>query len=368
MVADPIDARAWPHVDLAAAESENGSGNGNGAHADGTEPSGATEDVASDDAAGLDIAARLAFLAGETIDPTELAESTASAAEPADAAPSEGPLGDPALPAAAAAEPVEVDPAPADSAIDAPPAAETAAPTPESVTPAEVDDQAVTGSTRTSDLLRRFRPGQNIDAELAEFEAALTPDPVPVEPQAAAAEASPPPVAADAVDVADPTALVEAAAEPNDAAPPVLMEPAAAAAEPTPAAGSAAAASDADRDDVVAQPTWQTFAPDQAPVAPAATAPAAAPPALPGKPGVPQWPARPEVPESPAMALLASRARPSGSDGLWAASAREVLAPLPGTPAPAPGATAGGVRPCASCGLSLSATARFCRRCGSPQA
>jgi hypothetical protein len=32
-----------------------------------------------------------------------------------------------------------------------------------------------------------------------------------------------------------------------------------------------------------------------------------------------------------------------------------------------PGAPAGGVQPCANCGLSLSATARFCRRCGSRQ-
>jgi ribosomal protein L40E len=30
-------------------------------------------------------------------------------------------------------------------------------------------------------------------------------------------------------------------------------------------------------------------------------------------------------------------------------------------------ATVSGVQPCSSCGLSLSATARFCRRCGTRQ-
>ena len=35
--------------------------------------------------------------------------------------------------------------------------------------------------------------------------------------------------------------------------------------------------------------------------------------------------------------------------------------------APAAGKTASGVQPCVSCGLSLSATARFCRRCGTLQ-
>jgi hypothetical protein len=63
------------------------------------------------------------------------------------------------------------------------------------------------------------------------------------------------------------------------------------------------------------------------------------------------------------MALFANRDRVS-SDALWAASAREVLGGPVG-PAPAPTA---GIQPCSNCGLSLSANARFCRRCGTRQA
>ena len=62
------------------------------------------------------------------------------------------------------------------------------------------------------------------------------------------------------------------------------------------------------------------------------------------------------------MALLTNRARVS-SDALWAASSQEVLAPAVG-----PVAATTSVQPCSSCGLSLSATARFCRRCGTRQA
>jgi hypothetical protein len=62
------------------------------------------------------------------------------------------------------------------------------------------------------------------------------------------------------------------------------------------------------------------------------------------------------------MALLANRAR-SSSEAMWAASAREVAnAPVGAVPAPV-----AGVQPCSSCGLSLSANARFCRRCGTRQ-
>jgi hypothetical protein len=54
---------------------------------------------------------------------------------------------------------------------------------------------------------------------------------------------------------------------------------------------------------------------------------------------------------------------------LWAASAQEVLSGGPGaganpSAAPQPAAP----QPCVSCGLSLSANARFCRRCGTRQA
>ncbi len=62
------------------------------------------------------------------------------------------------------------------------------------------------------------------------------------------------------------------------------------------------------------------------------------------------------------MALLANRARAS-SDAMWAASAREVVAPASAGAASA----AAGIQSCSSCGLSLSANARFCRRCGTRQ-
>ena len=59
----------------------------------------------------------------------------------------------------------------------------------------------------------------------------------------------------------------------------------------------------------------------------------------------PQWPVRP---------VVAPPSRP-GSD-LWVASSQDVLN-RPGS----------GVQACVSCGLPLSASARFCRRCGSQQ-
>jgi ribosomal protein L40E len=49
-------------------------------------------------------------------------------------------------------------------------------------------------------------------------------------------------------------------------------------------------------------------------------------------------------------------------DALWAESDRAVSAPRGTAEKPA-----GGVQPCVSCGLSLSASARFCRRCGTSQ-
>ena len=140
------------------------------------------------------------------------------------------------------------------------------------------------------------------------------------------------------------------------------------AAEDAAAAEPEGAASDAEagppRVDVVPQPTWQIVAPD-APTAdglPAPTAPAPAPVAE------PQWPTQPEWPsQRPAGGLpfLSRSAAPNGGlESLWAESAREVVAAVPVAAAAKP---ASGVAPCVSCGLSLSATARFCRRCGTRQ-
>ena len=74
----------------------------------------------------------------------------------------------------------------------------------------------------------------------------------------------------------------------------------------------------------------------------------------------PEWPNQQPAPGLP---FLGRPAVPTGGvDALWAASSQQVGAPSPANPAPT-----GGVRDCVSCGLSLSATARFCRRCGSAQ-
>jgi ribosomal protein L40E len=68
----------------------------------------------------------------------------------------------------------------------------------------------------------------------------------------------------------------------------------------------------------------------------------------------------PVTPERPAVLPYRSRgaAAPMQGTGFWEASAREV--------ASAPANI--GVQSCGECGLSLSANARFCRRCGTRQA
>ena len=117
--------------------------------------------------------------------------------------------------------------------------------------------------------------------------------------------------------------------------------------------------------DVIAQPTWQMVAPDRPPVAPrpptagtggrsrpsdrrtAVADPARMARAAPDR--------RSPVPRPPAVADQ------GGLEALWAESDRDVAAPARGR------GRQRGVQPCVSCGLSLSATARFCRRCGTAQ-
>ncbi|HEX5823496.1 MAG TPA: hypothetical protein VFY18_03460 [Candidatus Limnocylindrales bacterium] len=263
---------------------------------------------------------------------------------------------------------------------------------------------ASTLASNTSELFGRFRPGQNIDAELAAFEAELdsaqpvaaevvepdgTAEPEPVwaaneletEPSVAAAWPEPDPEivaaawpdpereigAAGWPEALEPDREVAAAPEPPVFEPepePVAAEPEPIAAEPEPvAAEPEPIAAEPARTDRIEQPTWRIFAPDQ--TTPAGGQPGEAPVTPPGLPPVaasdPQWPTRPDVPDSPSMALLANRTRAS-SDALWAASTREIL-----SPAAADTAASASVQPCSSCGLSLSATARFCRRCGTRQ-
>jgi hypothetical protein len=290
----------------------------------------------------------------------------------------------------AAAEP-EPQPAPVE-AIAAEPIADEL--------PAGVDDRAAAATRRTAALLSKFRPGQNIDAELAAYEAAIgaepaevTPseqvaepiddapaEPVRVEPEIVAAAPEPePPVAPEpepepvgAFEVAAPVEepapeLGEAAAPVEEAVPEVAAE---ASVEPAPEPTQPAP--EPVRADRVEQPTWRIVAPetpaiptnghppvDEGLPAVAAISPVPAPPA----PIEPQWPTKPQWPVAPPNAsILATRGASSSAanEALWAASARDVVASPSGTPG-------GGVQSCSSCGLSLSATARFCRRCGSRQ-
>jgi hypothetical protein len=122
-------------------------------------------------------------------------------------------------------------------------------------------------------------------------------------------------------------------------------------------------------DDRVGPPIWQITAPESPgsepgplDVPPAILAPQ---PAVPARPSAnrgvtpttpPQWPmpAAGAPPQWPAgQAVVAA----SGTAGLWAASSENVISK--------PGPT--GVQACLSCGLPLSASARFCRRCGTQQ-
>lgn len=172
----------------------------------------------------------------------------------------------------------------------------------------------------------------------------------------------------------------EATAEiPGEAveAEPVADEPVAAAPEPVidvpsePVGTPLEAEPAAPQADVVQQPTWRITAPDferQPGGTPAGPDDLVSPqPVAPSLPAAePQWPARPEWPAAQASTGLPFLGRPAqpqgGVESLWAASNRELVA----TP-PAPGRTTSGIQPCISCGLSLSANAKFCRRCGTLQ-
>jgi hypothetical protein len=133
-----------------------------------------------------------------------------------------------------------------------------------------------------------------------------------------------------------------------------------AAAEPEPVPVAAAEPEPGPRQDTIEQPTWRVVAPETAPSEPAAA------------PGAPAWPTQPaptakpgQVP-GPGASPWASRlatARPE-TTSVWAASAQQVLGGPVGANAPQ-GTPA--VQSCVSCGLSLSANARFCRRCGTRQ-
>ncbi len=274
-------------------------------------------------------------------------------------------------PLAAAADQVAAAAEP-ESSSEASAAAVTAAPetaTEAADAGAAALDPAGKAVAQTTGLLRRFRPGQSLDDELAAFERGRT------EATPSAMEAgreTPGPVADTVVDGAEITAAAGiTATEPTRE--PIIEAPAPAAPEgqpePEPQPLSTGAAGD-----VVEQPTWRISAPDPGGAAPfpPSSAPGSSIPlgtqaAQSEASREPQWPARPQWPSSTPNAglpFLGRQATPQGGiEALWAASNQELV-----TAPPAPGKAAStGIQPCISCGLSLSATARFCRRCGTLQ-
>jgi hypothetical protein len=284
------------------------------------------------------------------------------AADPVTIEPEAEPVTEPAMPPAAEpiaaiVQPAAPEPEPVIESAAAAAAAGLAAaaihdaPDENEAAPEDTEVFEDKGAAQTSDLLERFRPAAAIAAA-----AAITPDPAPnVAPAPTPPVAPTPPAAArpPAPSVAEPPAP---AAQPPTWVPqaPASTELAAAATTaPTPPV----------HDDVVPQPVWQMVAPDDVPavVEPPPKAPA------PATRAEPQWPTQPEWPSAAAsssagLPFLGRPAQPTGGlDALWAESTREVARPAAG------GRAAGGVQPCVSCGLSLSANARFCRRCGTPQ-
>jgi hypothetical protein len=281
-------------------------------------------------------------------------------------------------------------------------------------TPSTVDERVAAAAAQTAQLLARFRPGQSIDAALEEYEASLVAQDAEPEALAEAETQVEAEVATQAealsqveapVEVAAPTG-VEAPAEvaaahetPLDTEPstpldevlaeepPLEAEIAAAIAEtepepaqaepvaaieaapvaPTPPEPEPAQPEPAPRapvDDRVEVPVWRIVAPDTpAPAADGSPDETSLPTAASAEP--PQWPQTPawpgQEPQVDVSFLAARLSRKPANDALWAASARDVLAPMPQQPAPP------AVQTCVTCGLSLSATARFCRRCGSRQ-
>ena len=350
---DSIEATAWPRVDLVRAEP---AGAGAPAAPAGAElPQAVPADVTPEPvAAEAELEVAVAEAAG--------------AAEPA-AAEAAGALASAAEPVAAEAEPLEVAvaeaaeeaPQPDDLTSDElaevehalaaahPGALEQAAEVAPDLPLATPADRAGAARGQTRSLLRRFRPGKHAatEPEAARMAAAPATPPAPepqplpaVEPEGVAATPTMPEPEPEA-------AIPEPAPEPIQAAP----------AAAAPSAEPSAPQAPAPPRDVVAQPVWQIVAPDTEREAPASWPETSAWPS-----GPPAPPVVPGAAAAPWASRLATT-RPEVT-GVWAASSQEVLAAAAPSGAHGPGPT---VQACVSCGLSLSATARFCRRCGSRQ-
>lgn len=111
-------------------------------------------------------------------------------------------------------------------------------------------------------------------------------------------------------------------------------------------------------------PASDVATPPPGPVAPLPPETRDRPSAPPQWPTGPRWPTgnRPADAASPAVDALAALIARKTTDAMWAASNRQILQPVVETTSVA------AVKACGSCGTSLSANARFCRRCGTPQA
>jgi hypothetical protein len=234
-------------------------------------------------------------------------------------------------------------------------------------------------------------------AALTEPEAPVEPEPSVAQPEPApepeAVAAEPEAVAAEPEPVADETEPVAAEVDDDRHGLAAAAALAAITTPDLPALAPHPAQPPAPREDVVAQPTWPAAAVASPPPPPPAAAPVAEPPTVPAsapaelvQPAAnpwltvapdegaqPQWPAAPiwgkqAAARRDAPATLAGRALMPQDDAasMWAASAREVLSGTAQAPQQVAAANLT-PQPCVSCGLSLSANARFCRRCGTRQ-
>jgi peptide methionine sulfoxide reductase MsrB len=261
----------------------------------------------------------------------------------------------------------------------------------------ELDDRTAAAMSQTADLLARFRttsgvlpaaPAQPLPPAEIQPEPvvpAAAAEPAPTEPTAAPAEQ---PVAAEParprVDrIEAPTWHVDtppAPALPNGhpPEPAIIPTPGPALRPSVQARWPATPPKDAPSSPVpTALPPAAPIPPQTPPPAVQATALPAAPEAEPQWPAAPAWPAgEPSstsswpidpsaAPSWPASQPGAAGSWPAGQsrasrvtavDAIWAASSRDVLN-RPET----------GVQACVNCGLPLSSTARFCRRCGANQ-
>jgi hypothetical protein len=205
--------------------------------------------------------------------------------------------------------------------------------------PSAASEPVAGGRAETRRLLSRFRPRPDRATGFATPTASMSPG-----------ERAP---AAQDPFVAGPAAELEvpiAAPEPRAAS--AAPEPRATDASPQPAPAATPTAPPADH---AVQPTWRMVAPENgSPVEPEPV------PAVWPTPGTVTRRSADAIPSSPWAARVAT-AR-SLESPVWAASSRDILA------AEAPDAAGPvGIQSCVSCGLSLSANARFCRRCGSRQ-